>query len=113
MYVNRRLFYLKIRIFYIKKVRPFLQREKTHEQKSCIAIHPQTNQIVLGDRRTFKYDFVFGPKTLQVRRKFVRRKIYLIFHFQEELYRTSVEPMLNNVFDGYNVTIFAYGQTVI
>ncbi|CAF0800873.1 unnamed protein product [Rotaria sp. Silwood1] len=76
------------------RVRPFLQREKTHEQKSCIAIHPQTNQIVLGDRRTFKYDFVFGPKTLQ-----------------EELYRTSVEPMLNNVFDGYNVTIFAYGQT--
>jgi len=67
VYVNRRLFYLKIRIFYIKKVRPFLQREKTHEQKSCIAIHPQTNQIVLGDRRTFKYDFVFGPKTEQVK----------------------------------------------
>ncbi|CAF0855487.1 unnamed protein product [Rotaria sordida] len=76
------------------RVRPFLPREKTHEQKSCIAIHPQTNQIVLGDRRTFKYDFILGPKTLQ-----------------EELYRTSVEPMLNNVFDGYNVTIFAYGQT--
>lgn len=33
--------------------------------------------------------------------------------FQEELYQTCVEPMLNNVFDGYNVTIFAYGQTVI
>ncbi len=51
----------------IKKVRPFLPREKNHEQKSCVAIHPQTNQIVLGDRRTFKYDFVFGPKTQQVK----------------------------------------------
>ncbi|CAF0947692.1 unnamed protein product [Rotaria sp. Silwood1] len=76
------------------RVRPFLQREKAHEQKSCVAIHPQTNQIVIGDRRTFKYDFVFGPKTQQ-----------------EELFQTSVEPMLSNVFDGYNVTVFAYGQT--
>jgi hypothetical protein len=54
-------------LFKKKKVRPFLQREKTHEQKSCVAIHPQTNQIVLGDQRTFKYDFVFGPKTQQVK----------------------------------------------
>lgn len=50
----------------IEQVRPFLTREKNHEQKSCVAIHPQSNQIVLGDRRTFKYDFVFGPKTQQV-----------------------------------------------
>ncbi len=28
------------------------------------------------------------------------------------MYQTCVEPMLSNVFDGYNVTIFAYGQTV-
>ncbi|CAF4404553.1 unnamed protein product [Rotaria sp. Silwood2] len=90
MLANESEFRVKVAV----RVRPFLQREKSHEQKSCIAIHPQTNQIVLGDRRTFKYDFVFGPKTLQ-----------------EELYRTSVEPMLNNVFDGYNVTIFAYGKT--
>ncbi|CAF1162754.1 unnamed protein product [Adineta ricciae] len=76
------------------RVRPFLQREKAHEQKSCVAIHPQTNQIVVGDRKTFKYDFVFGPKTQQ-----------------EELYETCIAPMLTNVFDGYNVTIFAYGQT--
>jgi hypothetical protein len=53
--------------FVFEKVRPFLQREKSHEQKSCVAIHPQTNQIVLGDRKTFKYDFVFGPKTQQVK----------------------------------------------
>ncbi|CAF4823678.1 unnamed protein product [Rotaria magnacalcarata] len=76
------------------RVRPFLQREKAHEQKSCIAIHPQTSQIVIGDRKTFKYDYVFGPKIQQ-----------------EELYQTCVEPMLTNVCDGYNVTIFAYGQT--
>ncbi|CAF0877869.1 unnamed protein product [Adineta steineri] len=90
MLANESEFRVKVAV----RVRPFLQREKNHEQKSCVTIHPQTNQIILGDRRTFKYDFVFGPKTLQ-----------------EELYRTSVEPMLTNVFDGYNVTIFAYGQT--
>ncbi|UJR25871.1 hypothetical protein I4U23_007221 [Adineta vaga] len=90
MSANESEFRVKVAV----RVRPFLQREKNHDQKGCVTIHPQTNQIILGDRRTFKYDFVFGPKTLQ-----------------EELYRTSVEPILHNVFDGYNVTIFAYGQT--
>ncbi|CAF0773701.1 unnamed protein product [Adineta ricciae] len=90
MLANESEFRVKVAV----RVRPFLQREKNHDQKSCVTIHPQTNQIILGERRTFKYDFVFGPKTQQ-----------------EELYRTSVEPMLQNVFDGYNVTIFAYGQT--
>ncbi|CAF5217161.1 unnamed protein product [Rotaria magnacalcarata] len=61
MLANESEFRVKVAV----RVRPFLQREKNHEQKSCIAIHPQTNQIVLGERRTFKYDFVFGPKTLQ------------------------------------------------
>ena len=63
-------------ILFVFQVRPFLHREKGHEQKSCVAIHPQTNQIVLGDRRTFKYDFVFGPKTLQVNESlpFIDRK---------------------------------------
>ncbi|CAF2632483.1 unnamed protein product [Rotaria sp. Silwood2] len=90
MVTNESEFRVKVAV----RVRPFLQREKNHEQKSCVAIHPQTNQIVIGDRRTFKYDFVFGPKTQQ-----------------DDLFQTCVEPMLSNVFDGYNVTIFAYGQT--
>lgn len=76
-----------------------------------MAIHPQSNQIVLGDRKTFKYDFVFGPRTQQVNRA-ADRSADLELHLQEELYQSCIAPMLNNVFDGYNVTIFAYGQTV-
>ncbi|CAF1666507.1 unnamed protein product, partial [Didymodactylos carnosus] len=76
-------------------VRPILQREKLHHQQSCVYVHPQLNQVVLGNSHTFTYDFVMGPKTPQ-----------------DELFRTCVEPILSNVFDGYNVTVFAYGQTV-
>jgi hypothetical protein len=64
-----RLFISKEITFLIEQVRPFLQREKTHEQKSCVSIHPQTNQVILGDRKTFKYDFVFGPKIQQVNKQ--------------------------------------------
>jgi hypothetical protein len=30
---------------------------------------------------------------------------------QEDIYEISVKPMLKNLFDGYNCTVFTYGQT--
>ena len=80
------------------QVRPFLPREKAHDSKSCVAIHHETNQIVLGDRRTFKYDFVFGPKTQQVS---VHRyplvftsAVYLSGRSVSRLYRTHAKQCL-------------------
>lgn len=31
---------------------------------------------------------------------------------QAEVYKTCVEPLVEGCFDGYNATVFAYGQTV-
>lgn len=28
------------------------------------------------------------------------------------MYKTCVEPLVRGIFDGYNATVFAYGQTV-
>uniref|UniRef100_A0A2N9GZ90 Kinesin motor domain-containing protein n=1 Tax=Fagus sylvatica TaxID=28930 RepID=A0A2N9GZ90_FAGSY len=44
--------------------------------------------------RTFAFDKVFGPNSLQ-----------------KELYEQAVSPIVNEVLEGYNCTIFAYGQT--
>ncbi|XP_050291706.1 kinesin-like protein KIN-5D [Quercus robur] len=44
--------------------------------------------------RTFAFDKVFGPNSQQ-----------------KELYEQSVSPIVNEVLEGYNCTIFAYGQT--
>ncbi|KAI4356104.1 hypothetical protein L6164_000151 [Bauhinia variegata] len=44
--------------------------------------------------RTFMFDKVFGPTSQQ-----------------KELYDKAVSPIVNEVLEGYNCTIFAYGQT--
>ncbi|CAB4282577.1 unnamed protein product [Prunus armeniaca] len=44
--------------------------------------------------RTFAFDKVFGPASQQ-----------------KELYDQAVSPIVNEVLEGYNCTIFAYGQT--
>ncbi|XP_042509913.1 kinesin-like protein KIN-5D [Macadamia integrifolia] len=44
--------------------------------------------------RTFAFDKVFGPTSQQ-----------------EDLYDQAVSPIVNEVLEGYNCTIFAYGQT--
>ncbi|RDX72318.1 Kinesin-like protein KIN-5D, partial [Mucuna pruriens] len=44
--------------------------------------------------RTFAFDKVFGPNSRQ-----------------KELYEQAVSPIVNEVLEGYNCTIFAYGQT--
>ncbi|KAK7261422.1 hypothetical protein RIF29_27732 [Crotalaria pallida] len=44
--------------------------------------------------RTFNFDKVFGPTSQQ-----------------RELYEQAVSPIVNEVLEGYNCTIFAYGQT--
>ncbi|WFD30464.1 hypothetical protein MSPP1_001485 [Malassezia sp. CBS 17886] len=45
-------------------------------------------------RQSFMYDRVFGPAATQ-----------------DEMYRAMVEPLVQRFLDGYNTTVFAYGQT--
>ena len=33
-------------------------------------------------------------------------------HSQEEVYKMCVESLVKSIFEGYNATVFAYGQTV-
>ncbi len=32
--------------------------------------------------------------------------------FQDDVYNTCVDSLVNSCLDGYNATVFAYGQTV-
>ena len=55
--------------------------------------HPQRNQRDDGKRR-FTFDHVFGPKSTQ-----------------DDVYLTVVKPVVAEVLQGFNCTVFAYGQT--
>jgi kinesin family member 11 len=50
--------------------------------------------VALPPTRTYPYDHVFGPEV-----------------DQSSIYQAVVLPMLNEVLQGYNCTMFAYGQT--
>jgi hypothetical protein len=50
--------------------------------------------VTLPPLRTYPFDLVFGPEADQA----------LIYH-------DVVSPMLEEVLEGYNCTLFAYGQT--
>ena len=57
---------------------------------------PTTNfgVVTLPTTRTYPFDSVFGPEADQT-----------------TVYNHVVQPMLEEVLDGYNCTLFAYGQT--
>lgn len=68
--------------------------------KSVVDVDSKNNQINLIKLDTkeppkpFSYDFVFAPDALQ-----------------SLIYEQSAFSLVDNVLDGYNGTIFAYGQT--
>lgn len=56
-----------------------------------------TKEVTVKDKsqtKTFTFDRVFGPDSKQV-----------------EIYKTVVSPLIQEVLQGYNCTVFAYGQT--
>ncbi|XP_055614166.1 chromosome-associated kinesin KIF4A-like [Uranotaenia lowii] len=82
------------------RVRPLNGREK---ERGCrIVLHqpnPGEPQVQIGNEisgkpEAFTFNYVFPPQVSQ-----------------EHLYESSVQPLLEKLLNGYNVTILAYGQT--
>lgn len=56
-----------------------------------------TKEVCVRDKsqtKTFTFDRVFGPDSKQV-----------------DVYKAVVSPLITEVLQGYNCTVFAYGQT--
>jgi len=76
------------------RVRPLLPKEKATNCCSCVTVHAETRQVVVGTRRAFAFDMVFDVGSTQ-----------------EEVYEGCVSSLLDGCLQGYNATILAYGQT--
>ena len=76
------------------RVRPLNEKETIEKSLSCVAVDHDSNQIVVGKTKSFRYDYAFD-----------------IGDSQQQIYDTAVKKLIDNVFEGYNATIFAYGQT--
>lgn len=70
----------------------------TQELRSHIVVECTTTKDIAvkdkGQTKNFTFDRVFGPESKQV-----------------EVYKAVVAPMISEVLQGYNCTVFAYGQT--
>ena len=82
------------------RVRPFNERERNKSAKNCIDVDVQLCQINLTNssdtdlQKVFSYDAVF-PTHIS----------------QQAVYEEAGFKLVDSVLDGYNGTIFAYGQT--
>ena len=80
------------------RVRPMNSREKEENSTICVEVDPSTNQISVSnpkqETKTFQFDYVY-PLTSS----------------QREVYDEVAFPIVESIFQGYNGTIFAYGQT--
>ncbi|KAM8893627.1 kinesin-like protein kif7 isoform 2-T3 [Spinachia spinachia] len=76
------------------RVRPLLPKELLHCHESCITVDSELCQVTLGHDRNFLCDYLFEEGCCQ-----------------EEVYSSSVQPLIDAFFQGFNATVFAYGQT--
>ena len=81
------------------RIRPMLGREKVERCRSCLATSPDSSnpQIIIGKDRAFTFDYVFDSSPSS--------------GSQEQVYATTVRPLIDACIQGYNATVLAYGQT--
>ena len=53
------------------QVRPLVGQEKVHNVPECVHFIPDKPQLILGKDRGFTFDYVFPPKTTQVRKYYL------------------------------------------
>ncbi|KAL0486906.1 kinesin-like protein [Acrasis kona] len=83
----------------VVRCRPFNSREKENASDRCITIDQETNQVIMREvdgnpMRNFAYDAVYDSESRQT-----------------DVYEQTAKPIVNSCFDGYNGTVFCYGQT--
>ncbi|KAG5310628.1 KIF4 protein, partial [Acromyrmex insinuator] len=77
------------------RIRPLVDNELEKGCQTCLDVTLGEPQICIRNTdKAFTYNYVFPP------------------HIgQEDFYNTAIKQLVDNIFQGYNVTILAYGQT--
>lgn len=75
------------------RIRPQLAREKIEGCHICTYVMPGEPQVMLGKDKAFTYDYMFDMDSQQ-----------------DAIYSTCIEKLIEGCFEGYNATVFAYGQ---
>lgn len=83
----------------VVRVRPLNSKEKANGSQSIIEVDRELNQISIMNLKT------------QVPKTFAFDAVYETNCTQQSVYDETAFPLIESVLEGYNGTIFAYGQT--
>ena len=91
----------EVNVQVILRCRPVSKQEKTQRLQPVVKCCEATREVTVTQQiankqigRTFTFDRVFGTSTTQA-----------------DVYDAAITPIVSEVLDGFNCTIFAYGQT--
>jgi len=79
------------------RVRPMNKHEKEQNSTLCVEVDPSNSTVSVTSSKsikTFPFDYVYGMDSTQ-----------------REVYDQVAFPIVDSIFQGYNGTVFAYGQT--
>ncbi len=77
----------------VVRCRPFNNREKEAGSESVCTVDSSSGSVSLKDQKGFTFDASFGPETQQ-----------------QPFFEQTARHIVDAVLDGFNGTIFAYGQ---
>jgi len=81
----------------VVRCRPLMEKEKQSKFKNIVHVDSTRNTIEIegkGEKKGFTFDQVYGQDSQQAK-----------------IYEKAFKPLVQSTIDGYNGTIFAYGQT--
>lgn len=84
----------------VVRCRPLMGKEKTQGHKNIVTVDEKNGTVDVNgkelgkDSKRYTYDQVYGQTSKQ-----------------EVIYKNAFNPLIQSAIDGYNGTIFAYGQT--
>ena len=81
------------------RCRPISESEKQENQQSVVRVDSTRNEVFLvkkknGEEKQFTFDYTYPSNS-----------------FQKDVYENCAYSLIESVLEGYNSTIFAYGQT--
>ncbi|XP_038822899.1 kinesin-like protein KIF3B [Salvelinus namaycush] len=86
----------------VVRCRPFNRREETMDNDNILEVNSKLGQITLRNPRA-------SPE--EVMKSFTFDAVYDFESKQSDIYDDTVRPLVDSVLQGFNGTIFAYGQT--
>lgn len=84
----------EVRVRVAARIRPLLRKEVLHNHRVSVWASPEPTKVIIGSGKEFSFDYVFGPTASQ-----------------SDVYESCVLPLVETLVDGYNATVFCYGET--